>query len=523
MKHIFSIFLSSVMLIIIFGACSDSDYSDIYADPSLTSTVSCEKLMTGVFQAGYNYTMPSYARYFTLETYGIGRFGQIMGFINEKGMYLGMGSTYFNNRWQNFYNVLSQFRLLEDTYDNLEEGEKESYEPTLWLAQIFVYEQLQEIIDFWGDAPYTEAGYLSITSDIATSYPSYESAEDLYQMMMDDLAEINTNLANLETTSFISSYMTDQDYINEGDLSLWRKYCNSLRLRIAMRAADYGDLTSTAQAVLKTMLADPTTYPLVDSNDETIQIEADDDGFDIYSGLKSGFESWSGICNRASAEMVSQLEDDPRLEIIYDPNSDGDYVGIDTHDDESTQTNYYEDGDYYSAVDTSTFSRNSNFPGILMTAAEVSFIKAEAYQKGYASGDAEEAFETAVAQSIDYYYDLNSGGDYRTPITAPSSSEIETFAAEKWTAYGSKEEAIAVQKWLHFGLIDMGQAWAEVRKTGYPELYFATDDATSYCSEVPDRLVYPTDEVDYNTDKYNEATNSGETDTYYNKIFWAKQ
>ncbi len=113
-------------------------------------------------------------------------------------------------------------------------------------------------------------------------------------------------------------------------------------------------------------------------------------------------------------------------------------------------------------------------------------------------------------------------GDYRTPIEQPTDAEIAAFAEEKWNSASSKEEVIATQKWLNFSLIQMVQAWAEVRRTGYPELYFQTDAATSYCSEVPDRLRYPTDERDYNSTNYNEATNSGATDTYYTKLFWAQ-
>ncbi len=526
MRKIYLLIISYTFLLVL-GSCSDSDYSDKYADPSTTSTVSCEKLMTGVFVAANTYIMPSYDRYFSFETQQIGRFAQTMGFINEKGMYLGLGDSYNNDRWTNFYNLLAQYRLLENTYRELDDNEKDNYTVTLLLSQIIVYEQLQEIVDIWGDAPYTEAGYLAITSDLSTSYPSYDTAESLYGMMLDSLGSINTQLANFETTSFISSYLSSQDYINGGDLTLWQKLCNSLRLRIAIRASTTGDLTSKARSVLSEMLADPTTYPVVDSNDETIKIDQDEDGFNYYDEFQSGLEDWDGECNRASGMMVSNMDGDPRLAVIYDPNAEGNYVGIDTHDDESTQQTNFDrsaddGGNYYAAIDTSTFSRNASYPGIIMTAAEVSFIKAEAYQKGYASGDAEKAFETGVKQSIDYYYYLNSVGDYRDPVTDPSATEIEAFAEEKWSAYDSKEEAIATQKWLHFGIIQMVQAWSEVRRTGYPKLYFQTDNATSYCSEVPDRLTYPTDEVDYNTTKYNEATNSGETDTYYNKLFWAQ-
>ena len=44
-------------------------------------------------------------------------------------------------------------------------------------------------------------------------------------------------------------------------------------------------------------------------------------------------------------------------------------------------------------------------------------------------------------------------GDYRTPIVQPTDAEITAFAEEKWASATSKEEVIATQKWLNFGLI----------------------------------------------------------------------
>ncbi|MFV0555421.1 MAG: SusD/RagB family nutrient-binding outer membrane lipoprotein [Mangrovibacterium sp.] len=519
MKHLYSILLSTILLVAVSG-CTDEDFDSQYADPSKTSTVSCEKLMTGIFKTAFNYTMPSTDRYFSFETQQIGRYAQTIGFINGKGMYLGMGDNYNNDRWKNFYNVLTQFRLLEKTYNSLSEAEKANYEVTIWLSKIFVYEQLQQIIDLWGDVPFSEAGYLASTSDVASSYASYDSASELYKMMLDDLKAINTSLASYSPSSFTSTYLTAQDYINNGDLAMWRKYANSLRLRIAMRATN-GTISTEAKAAIKEMLENASTYPMVDSNAESIQIEADEDGFKIEDKIMNGFESWGGQCNRASSMMISVLTGDPRLEILYDPNSDGDYFGIDPEDSESVQDANFT-ARYYAAVDTATLSRNPDFPGILMTAAEVSFTKAEAYQKAYASGDAEAAFKLGVTQSIEYYYGMNATGTYRTPLDAPTSTEVADFAAAKWSAYDSEEEAIATQKWLHFSLIQMVQAWAEVRRTGYPVLYFQTDNMTSDCSEVPVRLRYPADERDNNTAKYNEATNNGATNTYYVKLFWAK-
>ncbi|MEG1544040.1 MAG: SusD/RagB family nutrient-binding outer membrane lipoprotein, partial [Tannerellaceae bacterium] len=213
MKHISSILLGCTALLS-FAACSDSDYTDRYLDPSKTTTVSCEKLMTGIFKAGNDYTYATYYRLWSFDNGLIARFAQTLGFTNSDGRYLA-SDGYINDRWVNFYKIIAQYRILEKTYNELPDVKKADYEPTLLISKIFMYDHMQQLVDMWGDIPFKEAGYLGITGDIAGSYPSYDKAEDLYKMMMSDLKEVNTKIAGLNSLSTLTlSYLKAQDYIN---------------------------------------------------------------------------------------------------------------------------------------------------------------------------------------------------------------------------------------------------------------------------------------------------------------------
>jgi hypothetical protein len=527
MKYIFSIVMTAALALTL-SNCSEADYTDIYADPAKTSTVSCDKLMTGVFFTGKTFTTNEYWRVFTFDYGFLGHAAQTVGYVNSMGRY-SIGEGYVNDRWTHFYYTLAQYKLLQDTYANLPDESKPDYEIALLLSQIFVYEQLQEIIDLFGDVPFSQAGTLALTGNVETARPGYDKAETLYEKMLDDLDAVNTKLAAYSPTPLAGVYLPDQDYINGGDVAKWRKFANSLRLRLAMRVADYGSLTTKGQAVLSAMLADPAKYPVVDSNDENSQIAAIpgnadfEETKDTNTGIQ-GIESWAGQVNRASEAMVTALTGDPRLEVIYDPNSDGNYVGMGPAESETDQENNLsrlaaDGGIFYSAIDTATFSRNAHYPGVLISAAEVSFIKAEAFQKGYATGNAENAFVTGVKQSIEFYYYLNSLGIYRTPLTPPADADVATFAAAKWSAYATKEEAIGTQKWLHFSLIDMIEAWDQVRRTGIPALSFPTDNLSPGYPNVFDRLRYPSDERNNNAANYAPYQSA---DSYYRKLFWAK-
>jgi hypothetical protein len=530
MKPLFSTLITAALLLTLSG-CSESDFSDLYADPSKTSTVSCDKLMTGVFFTGKTFTTQEYWRVFTFDYGFLGRCTQTVGFVNSAGRY-GIAESYSKDRWTHFYWTFAQYRLLEDTYSKLPDDNKPDYEISLLLSQIFIYEQLQEIIDLYGDVPFSQAGMLALTGDVESAHPEYDKAEALYEKMLDDLDVVNTKLAAYTPTSLSSAYLPAQDYINKGDVAKWRKFANSLRLRMAMRVADHGSLATKGRQILSAMLADPTKYPVVDNNgnngEGNIKIDPVPGNADFEvtkdtdTGIQ-GIEAWNGQVNRASKAMVDALQNDPRLPVIYDPNSEGKYVGMATDESETDQKNNLlttrADGIYYSSIDTSTISRNASYPGVLISAAEVSFIKAEAFHKSYATGDPKAAFITGVKQSIEFYYWLNRLGTYRAPLTPPSESDVTAFAEQKWDAYSTKEEAIGTQKWLHLSLIDMIEAWGQMRRTGIPALSHPTDALSPAYPNVVDRLRYPSDEKDNNSEKYAAYQSN---DSNYRKLFWAK-
>ena len=56
-------------------------------------------------------------------------------------------------------------------------------------------------------------------------------------------------------------------------------------------------------------------------------------------------------------------------------------------------------------LDSLMFQEHTDWPGFLVTAAEVSFVKAEAAQRGWGSGRAASLYEQAIRQSVEMYVD----------------------------------------------------------------------------------------------------------------------
>lgn len=521
MRKIFSILLLAAVVLSI-ASCSKSDLTDKYADPGQTTQVTCPRLMSGVFYSGKGYTFNSYWRIFTWDYSGIARYSQTLGFLNNDGRYT-FSDSYYGDRWNNFYTVLAQYRTLETIYSKLTDSDKSLNMAYLLCARIFLYDHLIQVADCWGAVPFSKAGYLPSTGVMTDATSTYDSDESIYESVLSDLKAVNASLIQVQASSFIStitSGLSSQDFINKGDLTKWRKYCNSLRLRVATEVADKGSLAAKGQAAIKEILADPTTYPLVESNAENIKVVPDQDGFNYASEYRDGWETWTGQLNRASKAMVDALSGDPRIDVIFDKNGSGNYVGVDPTTDFATQSSRFDAGNYYSSYDSATFSRNKNLPGIIISAAEVAFYKANAYNKAYATGgDAKAAFIKGMELSTEFYFGINALSSYRTPIAAPSTATVDAVAEAKWNAVTNKDEAISTQLWLNFGFLQTTQAWTAVRRTGYPVLYFPTDNTSSTVKDVPVRLRYPSTEKSYNNANYSAYSS---VDNFTSKMFWAK-
>ena len=173
----------------------------------------------------------------------------------------------------------------------------------------------------------------------------------------------------------------------------------------------------------------------------------------------------------------------------------------------------------FAILDSATFLYNSKLPGIVITAPEVNFLKAEAFER-WGGGDAKTFYEKAVKQSVVFYYYLNGLNTVtRPPLPVPSDASVEQFLQNTFISYtGTTDEKLKkiwVQKWAHFGFLQSVQSWSEYRRTKYPQLNFYPSTLPGY-ELPPSRLVYPASETSYNPNYLLVKEN----DTRNRKLFW---
>lgn len=506
------------------SSCRKSDFADAYKNPSTISQSTVEKQFAGFQNSTLQPVLPSYWNYFVILRTTLQYYNQTVGWVNSSGQYV-TGSAAITDRWNNYYASVAQYRELEKIYSRLSADDQKNYRVFMLAAKIYFYDLTQKTVDLHGDIPFSKAGMLSTNSgDYMSSFAPYDAADKIYTTMLDDLKAIADELATISVNSGILVGFKNQDLINKGDVTKWRKYCNSLRLRMLTRVSEASAFTSRATSEINAILSNPTGYPLIGSNTDNVQIGVLDLNTPINSsGFRTGLEDWNG--NMASKPMIDLMKSttDPRLRVIFEPgvNAAGAYDGVDVT--AASGQDALIAGGKIAMYNRTTLSRNQFFPGVLMNAAEVSFLAAEAYVRAGNAAAAKTAYEKGVTESVNQYYAFRAlSKDATSPaIAALAASEITSYLANATVAFdnatttAARLQLIMTQKWIHMNVVQPVELWSEVRRLD-PALNFWTD-ASNAQSKPPVRWTYPGSEQIYNKANYSIVSSKDNLNT---KLFW---
>jgi hypothetical protein len=510
-----------------YSGCED-ELESRYQNPDHANNISLGTFFTGILNN--NRVRPSYWDVSTFINWHIGVYTQSVGFLNTESVYQ-QNDSYITDRWDDYYRpgangsgVLANYREMQNIFSNLSEDKKRQQEVFLQASKLILYDQTSQMIDLWGDIPFTEAGMLNKTGKVI--YPVFDDAAKVYSDMLEDLENVSQYFATANLSISSATEFKKQDILLAGDIQRWRCYANALRLRLLIRISFVNEELASQQ-VLK-MLTNPVEYPL--PGDDNLYDPVKDDILlqpltDNRDDLHNAFADWTNYpAPYFLVEEVLKPANDPRLKVCFDkygkqagntfqPNAD--YHGMPQLLSKIQQEQNLQN---YSIVDSSTFLFNAKLPGIIMTVAEVNFLKAEAFER-WGGGNAEEAFQNGISQSIDFYYYLNGLNNInKVPVLISDSAKLVFLQTPQVQYTGTSQERLIkiwTQKWAHFGFLQAEESWAEIRRTGYPVLTFRPSTLTGY-ELPPNRLIYPIKEKTLN-ENYGAVSYKDQRDV---KIFW---
>ncbi len=477
-KNIYSLLF--VLLLFLVGACT-KDFEEINTDPNLPVAVPLANHLAGTMISFDGSFMVISDGKITINTrYVGGRWGNAYD-PDVSNTYGNMTSA----GWGGYYTNLVDFNDII-----AKATEAESF--NMVAAALTCRAEITQIAtDRWGDMPYSEA----CKAGEGILRPAYDSQESIYTAIINDL-KMAADYFKAGHTDDIGSV----DPLYSGDVSQWQKFCNSLRLRVAIRISNVDQAGATA--IISEVLGNPTDYPITESWEDAAEI--------TYGGIGTnygiGYWYWNNLLWHSGPTyyLVDMLEDnnDPRLGRIIgeapEPGPEGLYngtteIGRDPAF-EIPEMSYFNEN--YYLVD------NTTGPNIHLRHSEVCLVRAEMYLRGLASGGdgaAQAAYEDGIYSSMKEM-SIMVQSDVDAPFygaTQIDDADITAYLAEPFVAWSGtdqeKLEKILTQKWIAMCFME-NEPWAELRRTDIPHFDIARGSYYDGHNSQPFRLPYPSDE-----------------------------
>ena len=468
MKRIF--LLPLFVLALTFVACDDQ--LDINEDPLAATSVDANLLFPEVLVNFSNIRESELdARIGTIVDYYEPANGlQVLGDYQQ-----GLRSNTFlmGNVWSNIYtNVLKNVTLLERTAREAEPGTQNNILAQGKLTKVLAFWQATML---WEEVPYLQA------VDFETALPQFDDQETVLRGLV---GEIDEALGLIDDTS---AKIENGDLIYGGDMDLWVRFANTLKLKILMQIANVDPGSVSSQ------IADVVNQPMIEDNSQNAQLNYLDSpgNFNPFWAILNNFAGGENPTWYIAGEVPFNLLEglnDPRLGTFYDEGAAGDTVVGTGNFFPPAASGSYPSG----ASDRSIMSLKiirPDRPDTYLVASESELLKAEAILRGLASGDAQAAFESGVRAAFDEFD--GTAGEI-------SEEAEDTYVASLGNlADLSEAEALTmIREQIYLANFQrLPDAWAEWRRTKVPAI---APPANSQVDGVVRRFFYPPDEVGAN-------------------------
>jgi Starch-binding associating with outer membrane len=423
------------------------------------------------------------------------------------------------------YNLTDAFgaSIWDDTYLNLINYEKiiqgygdkgnTSGARYTAMARIMKAFHYQRLVDTYNSLPYSEA-----LNGGVNNFPKYDNADTVYKKLVTELdacvALINS--AATATADNPGSY----DVMYGGNMSKWRAFANTTKLKILLHQTQIPGRTAYIQASLAGMTtadfigagADATVQPGYTNNANNQQNPL----WNTVGYTTTGSLQGLGDYFRANSYGVNfyKNNNDPRLTYFYAPAAAtgtvvgrifGSTIGSETNSNISAIG-----GNSTGATQTFGSLKSATQGAVILSSAESLFLQTEAIERGFISGNADATYQSAVTESFRLLGVPNASTAAAT-YTGQSNNNVNLAGSP------NRIKTIILQKWAALNTFNPLESWSDWRRLGIPsDLPVSTYPGTTV-PHVPYRLIYPTSE--YSSNPAN-AKAQGVINPITMKIFW---
>jgi len=438
--------------------------------------------------------------------------------------------------WKNYYTAMADAREIERRMDAYE-GDQEAYNNVKAQLKIIMAYKTFRLCDLFGAMPFFDAGKAFESSDFAR--PKFDSQEAIYKYLLDDLkwASENLNLNGSPETESGEPYfsLAGFDALFNNFLPRWQAFSNSLRLKHALRMHEKDP--EFALTVISEIMEND--LPLIEPGEDVLMMPREQNwlnmgvnwSFREHNKLRMGTTMWN-LLSDSDATDGSGIYD-LRAHLFFDTNNANEWVAYPQNPDSSTEpsggipyqqqrdSNYSFKGmsNIYSAFNYYMIRDERDIPQVLLSAAEMKFIKAELYMRGIAvpldPSEAESEYQLGVIQSFGFWQNLMANSEIwvNKPTVLPVNELFVALNHPNLNIFESDEKLkmIYEQRWLD-AFRQPWEAFSLLRRTNASP--GANAGNTFY------RFTYPPSEVLNNAENWANQVAEMSGDESTSKVWW---
>ncbi|MEQ8880623.1 MAG: SusD/RagB family nutrient-binding outer membrane lipoprotein [Cyclobacteriaceae bacterium] len=490
--NIRTILLAMTML---FSLACTEDFEELNTDPALLSE--------GQLDVGLLLTTVQKRMIIDRGADPMGTIGHFSGYISSGGSVPFNEAAFGGDFIAGYSALLNASEIERLTSDDPELINKNAIAR---IMKVYIY---QFITDQYGDIPYSEAvGSLGSVN----TQPSYDTQESIYSDLFIELENATSDL-----DESMSTYGSE-DLIYGGDVDKWRRFGNSLKLRMALRLS-YSD-----PAVASSQITSLLSEDLMETNADNAFVTSSDDFESNQNSMYNQIVGWGGkegLPYYMGNTIVDLLQDngDPRLPIVIDATINSqeeaalnDDPGLLVYRGRPLGLGTPEEREHYQPGDLSLVGEWYSQPILDIPAIHYSEVC-------LALAEAKLRFDLG-SNSADFWYkegiraDMERYGISETEI-------IDFLATPAATLAGTFEEQlqqIMEQKNIALFPNDV-EAWSEWRRTGYPKILIGSMVGDTD-GQIPRRATYPIEEGNLNSANYKATSDRIGGDVLMTKNWW---
>ena len=414
---------------------------------------------------------------------------------------------YYENVIKNTGDILGQLQL-----DEAQENPNLQSMTRLVRALAFMI-----LTDEYGDIPYSEAGK-GIYEQIVL--PKYDAQEDIY---MDLVKEVKEAVAGFNG----SAKMETGEVMYSGDIAKWRRFGNSLLLRLGMH------LTEVNPALAQQIVSDAFAGGIMQSNEDNYVIRHDNNYRNDNGALLNATEANNIYLVDTFIDFLQESED-PRLgalAIRYVSATSGPEQtqenGITDSADQIGMPIGYDNGSIvavaqdlglpsfyaFTQIDRYRVAKQAA-PMFVVTHSQTQLLLAEAAVRGWVTGQPSTYYNAGVRAHMELMVQYD-------PASEIPSADIDAYLAANPFNAANALEQIGEQYWVSC-FLNGPEAFANFRRTGFPNLIPNTYPSQDISGDFINRLTYPNSEVATNNNNLSEAVARMGADNLDTKVWWDK-